>query len=153
MTNTTTKTATRDNSPVPSDLLGAERGLKGAAIFTVISGLFFASASTSATDRLMRLFLDIVFLRVGDGPAQLTDSHHLVDAIMGGVMVGWGVMTWLLVDRFLQVSAADVKFIVQMAVVAWFVIDSAGSIASGGWINVVLNVAYAALFLLPLRKL
>lgn len=140
-------------SPSHLDVAKAERGLKGAALFSVISGLFFASASTGPTDGLMRLFLDSIFWRIGDGPAVLSDSHHLVDAITGGVMVGWGAMTWLVVDRFISASPGDVKQIVGVAIAAWFVVDSAGSIASGGWLNAVFNVAYAALFLLPLRKL
>lgn len=139
---------------IPTErLASAERGLKAAAVITSAFGLLFAVGSTGATDWPVRLFTDIGFLRVGDGSASLSDSHHLVDAIMGGVMFGWGVMIWLLVDRFLRRSPGDVRHVITVALTSWFVVDSAGSIASGAWFNAVMNVGFAALFVLPLRKL
>ncbi|MEM7091838.1 MAG: hypothetical protein AAF567_02450 [Actinomycetota bacterium] len=152
MTTTPTDPSVRTDVDTP-DLAGAERGLKFAAAFTVVSGLFFAVASTATTDDGVRLLLDIVFFRPGDGPDALMEGHHLANAILGGVMAGWGVMVWLLADRFVRSHPADVKHIVGVGILVWFVVDSAGSIASGGWLNAVVNVGYAALFVLPLRKL
>ena len=134
-------------------LRSAERGLKAAAIMTIATGLFFAVASTAPTDAAVRQLLDLVFFRLGDGPAELSDSHHLVNAILGGVMVGWGVMIWLLVDRLLPVAPRELKHILLVGLVAWFVVDSTGSIASGGWPNAVLNVGFLGVFLVPLRRL
>ena len=137
----------------PATLESAQRGLKVAAVVTVATGLFFAVASTAATDGAVRQLLDVVFFRLGDGPAELSDSHHLVNAILGGVMVGWGVMIWLLVDQLVPVAPQQLKRILSVGLLCWFVVDSTGSIASGGWPNAVLNVGFLGMFLVPLRKL
>ena len=137
----------------PATAVSVERGLKFAAGVTVVTGLFFAVASTASTDGAVRQLLDLVFFRLGDGPDRLADSHHLGNAILGGVMVGWGVMVWLLTDRFLRRAPRDVKQILMVGLTCWFVVDSAGSIASGGWPNALLNVGFFGLFLVPLRKI
>ncbi|MEM9464362.1 MAG: hypothetical protein AAGA90_03265 [Actinomycetota bacterium] len=150
-----TSTATPDTRPAlePSTIASAERGLKVAAVMTVLTGLFFASASTGPTDVAARQLLDLIFFRLGDGPAELRDSHHLVNAVLGGVMVGWGVTVWLVADRLLALAPREVGRIVLVGLIAWFVVDSTGSIASGGWLNAVLNVGFLGVFLVPLRHL
>ena len=155
---TTSASTTADPTTGPAidadDLRTAERGLKFAAVVTVVTGLFFAVASTAPTDAAVRQLLDVVFFRFGDGPAELSDSHHLVNAILGGVMVGWGVTVWLVVDRLLALAPREVGRILLVGLAAWFVVDSTGSVASGGWLNAVpLNVAFFAVFLVPLRRL
>lgn len=145
--------STEPTAAVAADVAGAERGLKAAAIFTVATGLLFSSASLAETDFGVRFLLDVVFFRLGEGPDSLEASHRLVNAILGGVMVGWGVMIWLLVDRFLVRAPQDVKRVLIVGLATWFVVDSAGSIASGGWLNAVLNIGFLGVFLVPLRKL
>ncbi len=156
MSTTTTAKQSNQTSAVGSDarvLAGVERGVKLASIMTVATGLFFAIASTAPTDGVVRQLLDLVFFRLGDGPSELADSHHLANAILGGVMVGWGVTAWLLVDRFLGLAPRDVKRVLLTGLGAWFIVDSSGSIASGGWLNAVLNIGFLAMFLLPLRRI
>lgn len=132
---------------------GVERGLKLAALIMVATGVLFSLASITQTDLGVRFLLDVVFFRVGEGPEALEESHRLVNAILGGVMIGWGAMIWLLVDRFLVQAPLDVKRILVVGLATWFVVDSAGSIASGGWLNAVLNVGFLAVFLVPLMKI
>ncbi len=152
----TSMTPTTDQRPpIEEDVLAsAEWGLKFAAVVTVVTGLFFAVASTGPTDAVLRQLLDLVFFRLGDGPAELEDSHHLVNAILGGVMVGWGVSMWLIVDRLLRLAPREVGRLLFVGLISWFVVDSTGSVASGGWLNAVpLNVGFLAMFLVPLRHL
>ncbi|MEM9204026.1 MAG: hypothetical protein AAGC53_20490 [Actinomycetota bacterium] len=148
-------TSPRTHSSLRDDsIVAAQRGLKLAAATMVITGIFFAIASTATTDAGVRTLLDFVFFRLGDGPSELSDSHHLVNAILGGVMVGWGVMIWYLADRLLPLAPREVARLLFVGLVVWFVVDSAGSIASGGWLNAVpLNVGFLGLFLVPLRHL
>lgn len=135
---------------MPSELAGAARGLKVFAGALVITGLAFSLASVRYGDAPVRLFAKLVFL--GDEVAR-TDYGHLVSAILGGVMTALGVMVWLVVDQFAAIDPVGVKKVIGASVVAWFVLDSAGSIAAGAWFNVVLNLGFLALALVPLRKI
>lgn len=143
----TTETGTAAN------VVAAKRQLEVASVVTIGFGLLFALASHDLTDDLVGWWSDLIFLRPGDGAENLTDVNHLADAILGGVMVGWGVMIWLLADRLLLRMPGEVKSIILISLLAWFVPDSVGSIASGAWLNVVSNVGFAALFVLPLRRI
>ncbi len=136
-----------------SELASIGRALKAAAVFVALTGLLFSAGAMTSTDFGVRFLLDIVFFRVGEGPAALEESHRLVNAVLGGVMVGWGAMIWLLVDRFLARSPGDVKRVLVIGLATWFVVDSAGSIASGGWLNAILNVGFVAPFILPLHRI
>ena len=78
-----------------AELANAERGLKGAAIFMMLTGLLFSGGAVAFSDFGVRFLLDLVFFRIGEGPEALEESHRLVNAILGGAMVGWGAMIWL----------------------------------------------------------
>lgn len=149
----TTSTATTSTDTTSADLAAVQRQLKVACAVTIGFGALFALASHDLTDGPVSWLADLIFLRPGDGAENLTDVNHLADAILGGVMIGWGIMMWLLVDRVLPRMPQEIKSIMLISLVAWFVPDSAGSIASGAWLNVVSNAGYLGLFLLPLRRL
>lgn len=136
-----------------SNLATVERELKLASVATVAFALLFAFASHDATDGPVRWLSDIVFWRLDDGVAQLTNTNHLADAILGGVMCGWAIMTWLLADRLLAKAPKETASIIRISMAVWFVVDSAGSIASGAWLNAVANVAFLAMFIVPLRRI
>jgi len=127
--------------------------LKAAAVVTIGFGLLFAVGAHDATDAPVRFLSDVVFWRLGDGVVELTRVNHLADAILGGVMAGWGVMIWMLANRLLPVAPVEVKRMVTTSALVWFAVDTGGSIASGGWFNGVLNLGFLAMFLAPLRRI
>jgi len=139
-------------APSPN-LVSAQRQLKVSSVLTIIFGLLFALGSHDATDMLVRRFTDLMFWRLDDGVGQLTDTTHLADAILGGVMCGWAAMTWLLADRLLLKAPKEIKSIILISLCVWFVPDSLGSIASGAWLNAISNIGFFAMFALPLRKI
>lgn len=155
-TSSVTMSASPDAAPVesrPVSLRRAGRELKTAAVITIGFGLFFAMGSHDATDGIVRYVADMIFLRSPGTTAELTDVNHLADAILGGVMAGWGVMIWMLVDRLLPLAPAEIKRIVIVSMLVWFPIDTIGSIASGAWLNGLLNVGFLLMFVVPLRRI
>lgn len=74
----------------------------------------------------------------------------LAHAVLGGVMVGWGVALILVVRMLFAAGHRAGWNIVALSVAAWFVPDTAYSLASGYWQNAVLNLAFVALFAVPL---
>jgi hypothetical protein len=67
--------------------------------------------------------------------------------------VGWGLTYWILIDRLLPHQLGLLKAVITIPIVVWFVIDSAGSIASGGWLNAVFNLGFLAAFLVPVHSM
>jgi len=146
---------TTHSAPVSSHSIGLSSPatqLKLASLFTVGFGLLIALGAHSTTDGPLRLFADLIFWPTGDAPT-LSDEAHLLAAILGGVMASWGVFFWLLTDALSETQPALLKRIVLITLSTWFIVDSLGSIASGGWINVLPNIAFLAMFVVPARRL
>lgn len=79
-----------------------------------------------------------------------TNGTQILSAILGGIMFSWGLVYWFLTD-LLESNPAKVKQIILVSIVAWFVIDSVGSLLAGSWVNVIFNTGYLMMFVLPLR--
>ena len=65
---------------------------------------------------------------------------RFLSALTGGFLLGWGVMIWCLSVWVYDAAPEGVRRSVLAGLVAWFILDSAGSIASGNASNAVFNV-------------
>ena len=74
----------------------------------------------------------------------------LAHAVLGAVMLGWGLMLVAVVQRLLAQGSRLGWQIVAGSLAAWFVPDTAYSLLSGYWQNAVLNAGFALLFAVPL---
>ena len=122
--------------------------LRVASLATIAVGLLAAAASSATTDGPWLLLFDVVDWPADGEPARFVDETSAVNAVAGGVMVGWGTLMYLLVGQRARPGAAATPMLV--AVVAWFVVDSTASLLAGFPGNVVLNVGFLALLLPPL---
>lgn len=68
---------------------------------------------------------------------------HLLNAIVGGLMIGWGVTLLMLLQDATTKSRIWKALITGL--VAWYLVDSTGSYFSGFYLNIVLN----SLFFIP----
>jgi hypothetical protein len=83
------------------------------------------------------------------GPEQVR-YISLSHAVIGGVMVGWGVAL-LLVTRELLAKGSRMGWnLIAISLGAWFIPDTTYSLLSGYWQNAALNIVFLALFALPL---
>ncbi len=74
----------------------------------------------------------------------------LAHAVIGGVMLGWGVAIFYITKSLLARGERIAWNVVALSVGAWFVPDTLYSLISGYWQNAVLNTVFLALFALPL---
>jgi hypothetical protein len=83
----------------------------------------------------------------GQEPVRYISLAH---AVIGGIMVGWGVALFYVTKSLLARGERIAWNLVALSVGAWFVPDTSYSLLSGYWQNAMLNTAFLALLALPL---
>lgn len=129
------------------------RWLKVSCLITIVTGIACAMASHPATDIVWRTLFDLLKWPLDGDPAAFTADTRAVNAVLGGTMVGWGVLMYLLATPQHLAALPMLPRLMQYALYAWFVVDCMGSLAAGLPGNLVLNVIFLALFVPPLRAL
>ncbi|PKN68673.1 MAG: hypothetical protein CVU54_13650 [Deltaproteobacteria bacterium HGW-Deltaproteobacteria-12] len=124
--------------------------LQVACVIAVATGLVSAAASFPATAGPWLFLFDLLKWPIDGNPSQFDLPTRAVNAVLGGVMVGWGILMFLLVRNFLNNDFALVRRLILISIVAWFVVDSTGSFLAELPGNVLLNVSFLFLFLPPL---
>lgn len=126
------------------------RWLQAACVLTAGIGLVAALGSHPLTQEPWRLLFDLLAWPLDGHPAAFGPETAAVNAVSGGVMVGWAVLMYAVVSG--PIAQGDRRMVDAMlaCVVAWFLVDSAGSLAAGLPGNVVLNVGSVLAFLPPL---
>ena len=115
----------------------------------VVAGLVFVLAPGLTR----RLFSLLIFASpdtidgFGALPARYIAFAH---GVLGAVMVGWGAALLVVLFGSFRRGAREAWPICAVSVAAWFVPDTALSLATGFWQNAMLNVAVAILFAVPL---
>ncbi len=92
-----------------------------------------------ATDEMGRLALDFLKWPL-DGQEQIEGpTMRFLSAVSGGFLLGWGVMIWRLSGAAYDAAPEAVRQAVVTGILAWFVLDSAGSVTAGATSNVIFN--------------
>ena len=114
--------------------------LKITAIVVLSFAPIFFLATMEATAGPARLMVDLIAWPL-DG-ATLWEAHEtrFLSALMAGFLLGWGAMIWGLQAWVYDLAPEPVRRVVLTGILAWFVLDSLGSITSGMALNVLANV-------------
>ncbi len=67
-------------------------------------------------------------------------TTRFLSALSGGFLLGWGVLIWMLSGAIYDAAPEAVRRAVVTSLLAWFVLDSAGSVASGHPSNLFFNM-------------
>lgn len=125
------------------------RWLVAADIIVIV----FGAAQVMLPNLIRQVFSLLVF-----GSASYIDTFPqdairyitLTHAIMGSVMVGWGIsMMYTLFTQF-RTGEWTGWMSIAAALTLWFIPDTAMSLITGFWQNAVLNVGFILLFAIPL---
>ena len=111
--------------------------------------IFFLGTMASASEPA-RLTLDILSWPLDGIQTYASPDTRFLSALTGGFLFGWGVMIWCLSTWVYDAAPEAVRRTVLAGILAWFVLDSAGSIASGTTSNAVFNVFVLLLAVGPL---
>ena len=86
-----------------------------------------------------------------DGAQTYNDpTTRFLTALTGGFLFGWGVMIWCLSVWVYDKAPEFVRRSVLIGTLAWFVLDSTGSITSGNASNALFNVLILLLTVGPM---
>ena len=126
--------------------------LKITAIVVGSFGPIFFLGTMLATSEPARFTLDLLSWPI-DGMQTYTDATtRFLSALTGGFLLGWGVMIWCLSVWAYDLAPEGVRRSVLIGALSWFVLDSAGSIASGASSNVLFNIFFLLLAIGPLWR-
>lgn len=122
------------------------------AIVVGAFGPIFSLATKGATDELARLTLDLLAWPV-DGEQEYADgSMRFLSALTGGFLFGWGVMILGLRQWVYDLAPDQTRRAIVAGLVAWFLLDSAGSLSAGVPSNAMFNLPVLLIAVGPLWK-
>lgn len=124
--------------------------LKITAIVVGSFGPVFFLGTMLATSEPARWTLDLLSWPLDGLQTYTSPDTRFLSALTGGFLLGWGIMIWCLSAWVYDVAPEAVRRAVLIGLLAWFVLDSAGSIASGTSSNVLFNVLVLLLAVGPL---
>lgn len=119
--------------------------MTGWSAVIVLFGLGLTGAAFEATDGFTRA----AFAVLRHPEPMFTPELRFAIALMGAVMLGWGLTIGSVAAASDRLDAASARAIwgrVAVVALAWFVIDSALSIATGFALNAVSNAVLTAAF-------
>lgn len=126
--------------------------LKITAIVIGSFGPVFALGTMPETLEPARLTLDILSWPLDGATTYASPDTRFLSALTGGFLLGWGVTIWLLSAWVYDAAPEPVRRTVLAGLCAWFVLDSAGSIASGNASNALINVLVLLIAVGPLWR-
>ena len=126
--------------------------LKITAIIVGSFGPVFSLGAMVPTSAPARLTLDLLGWRLNRPSNFEAFDTRFLSAVTGGFLLGWGVMIWSLSSWVYPMAPEPVRRTVVASLLAWFCLDSAGSIASGAPSNALFNVVVLLLAMGPLWR-
>jgi hypothetical protein len=115
--------------------------LRVAAVIIGSFGPVFFLGTMAGTAEPARLTLDILGWPPDEATTWASADTRFLSALTGGFLLGWGVTVWGLAGAAHDAAPEAVRRSVVAGMLAWFVLDSAGSVASGNAANAGFNLA------------
>jgi hypothetical protein len=126
--------------------------LKVAAVVIGSFGPVFFLGTMAGTLEPARLTLDLLSWPIDGLTTYASPDTRFLSALTGGFLLGWGVTIWCLSVWVYDAAPEAVRRTVLTGVLAWFVLDSAGSLASGNPSNAFFNVMVLLVAVGPLWR-
>lgn len=115
-------------------------------------GPIFFLGTMQASMEPARLTLDILSWPLDGMTTYASPDTRFLSALAGGFLLGWGVMIWFLSTKVYDKAPEEVRKAVLYGLLAWFFLDSMGSVASGNPSNVFFNTLILLLGVGPMWR-
>ncbi len=123
-------------------------------ITAIVVGSFgpvFSLGTKIQTSGLASWTLDVLSLSMGTHNFEAPTTRFLT-ALTGGFLFGWGICILCLRNWVYDKAPNETRKAVVTCILCWFVLDSAGSIASGNAINAFFNIIFLLIAIGPLWR-
>lgn len=127
-----------------------KRWLLVTGISIAVFGPIFSLGGVEATAEAARWSLDLLSWPLDGNMDYRAPTTRFLTVLTGGFLFGWGIMVLLLRQWVFDAAPDAVRRSVLGGLVAWFLLDSAGSIASGNGSNALFNILVLAILAGPL---
>ena len=125
---------------------------KAASALVIGFGILSVLAAHPASSGLFQILIDMIFWPLDGAESLSAPATRLMSAIGGGLMVGWGLMLSMVATRLYPREPDLARMMILTSIGAWFVVDSAGSIAAGAPLNALFNFVFLLMFVGPLWR-
>lgn len=126
--------------------------LKFASAVVIGFGLLTALAAWPPLNLPTLWLIDLMFPPF-DGQQNLnTPETRILCAVLGGILVGLGVLQWLVVTKLFAREPVLARQMILTSMWSWFVVDCTASTIAGAPFNAVMNVPFLLLFVVPLWR-
>ncbi|MEM7117659.1 MAG: hypothetical protein AAF614_34825 [Chloroflexota bacterium] len=115
-------------------------------------GPIFALGTIEAASEPARWTLDLLSWPLDGAQSYADPTIRFLSALTGGFLAGWGVMIYCLRQWVYDLAPEPVRKTVVTGALAWFLLDSAGSVAAGATSNVLFNLLFLLLAIGPLWR-
>jgi hypothetical protein len=118
----------------------------------IVFGLVLIGGAFEATSAGVQALFAILD---GPGPISYEPALRFALALMGAVTLGWGATVLAVVRGTGEMPGAQSLALwrgITMAILLWYVIDSALSVATGFWLNAVSNTLLIGWYLLLMKR-
>ena len=126
--------------------------LKISAVLVMLFGPIFFLGTFDATVEPIRWTADLLAWPIDGAQTYAPGDTRFVGALAGGFLMGWGVLIWSLSGKAYDAAPEAIRRAVVGGFIAWFLLDSAGSITSGHGSNALFNIIFLILFVGPLWR-
>lgn len=113
-------------------------------------GPIFFLGTMLPTSEPARWTLDLLSLPLDGMQNYEAPTTQFLSALTGGFLFGWGACIWFLQKWVYDKAPEEVRKSVLFGILAWFFLDSAGSIASGNISNAFINIIVLLIAVGPL---
>ena len=126
--------------------------LKMTAVIVGSFGPVFFLATLEFATEPARWTLDLLSWPLDQAQSYADPTTRFLSALTGGFLMGWGVLIWCLSTNVYDAAPEGIRKSVLISLLSWFVLDTAGSIASGNASNALFNVIVLIVAVGPLWR-
>lgn len=126
--------------------------LKVTAVVVASFAPVFFLGSMAQTAEPARLTLDLLSWPIDEATTYGSPDTRFLSALTGGFLLGWGIMFWCLSSWVYDAAPEAVRRTALTSMLAWFVLDSAGSMTSGNASNAAFNIIVLLVAVGPLWR-
>ena len=128
------------------------RSLKITILVSAGFALFmFASLFTGLRD-VMSLFLDLVHMPLDGAQSLSRDTEEVLTAIAAGIFFGFCVAIWQITTHVYAKDPVLGRRMILSSLICWYVVDTAGSLIVGAWMNGILNTGFFVALVAPIWR-